>query len=173
MSDFYNRSIGAPPHTFRLTDEGVDLDAFEPGWYWVLLNADEQHMIEVVVGDGDVHGIWCASRDGDLVRDTEFVAMAELDPGLFSAWAGPLPDPGWDSQFPELNCGDVDRFPPTERAAATGCTGAGEAGVDLTWLYTDVHGWRLYTDYGACLVSNGLRAPAGCTSLDAVQAGAR
>lgn len=122
MSDFYSRSIGTPPHTFRLTDEGVDLDGFEPGWYWVLVNECEQHVVLVVVGPGDVHGIWEPDPDGGH----NFRAIADLNPLVCSAWAGPLPDPGWDSQFPELNCGTTDRFPPTARAASTGCVGTGD-----------------------------------------------
>jgi hypothetical protein len=59
---------------------------------------------------------------------------------------------------------------PTHAAAVSGCTGTGEDGVELTWLWTDRHGWRL-SHYGACLVSNGLRAPEGCTATTAVLEG--
>jgi len=71
---------------------------------------------------------------------------------------------------------------PTERAAATGCTGTGTRplrGVDLPWppagqrSIRDAQGrrWWLYPHNGETLrfCPDGPR----CTSLDAVQAGAR
>lgn len=101
------RCVGSPPRTFRLTDEDVSPEELEPGWYWVL-NVDTEGLVEVVVNSDDVHGVYV---EGD------FTPAASLDPESWSAWAGPLPSPGWDSQFPELNSGETDPPPYAEARA--------------------------------------------------------
>ncbi len=71
--------------------------------------------------------------------------------------------------------GAYDHAPdaPDHRAAYSGCTGTGGDAVWATWLWTDVHGWRLWTDSGECRASNGLRRPSGCTAYDAVREGVK
>lgn len=89
---------GIAPRPFRLSDPNVCLESFEPGQYWVLFSGDYQGIIEVVVGPGDVHGVVEETYPAHGVPSHRFVPMDEIDPEVYSEWAGPLPSPEWTGE---------------------------------------------------------------------------